>query len=233
MPADEICAQHGPYDPQMWLRRLNCRACELACDAHTARSNREEYRDKCLRSSGLVGWTKRATFDTFDAALPAQRSAVEACKAFVTTGGDTPMLLGPPGTGKTHLASAMVNHLICERGMSAAIHSAREIVKMLRAAWGKKHVDEEESESQVLKSLGYLRLLVIDEVGVGFGSESELVQLFDVIDLRYRLERPTVIVSNLPAGELKPAIGERAFDRLREGARVIPMNWPSHRGKQP
>lgn len=75
-------------------------------------------------------------------------------------------------------------------------------------------------------------LLVLDEIGVSRGSEWEAEQLFTVVDERYRLERPTVVVSNLPAGEIKQLVGDRVYDRLREGAKVVPMNWPSHRGSR-
>ncbi|MFZ3120063.1 MAG: ATP-binding protein [Variovorax sp.] len=234
VPTDEVCPTHGPYNDQAyWYGRRGCKACDAAQDAYAARTRREEYRDRCLLQSGLIGWPARATFENFAADTPAQKSALEACSAFVVKSekrGPTPWLLGPPGTGKTHLASAMVNYAIRERGLSAAIHSARDIVRMLRAGWGKKNA--EKSEEEVLDDLASLSLLVVDEVGVGFGSESEMVQLFDVIDLRYRYERPTVLVSNLTAAEIKTVLGDRSFDRLRQGARIVTMDWPSHRGSR-
>lgn len=230
----EMCPAHGPYNDQAyWYDRRGCKACAAAQDAYAARTRREEYRDRCLLQSGLIGWPARATFENFAVDLPAQKAALDACRAFVVKSekrGPTPWLVGPPGTGKTHLASAMVNYVIRERGLSAAIHSARDIVRMLRASWGKKSA--EKTEEEVLDDLASLGLLVIDEVGVGFGSESEAVQLFDVIDLRYRYESPTVLVSNLTAAEIKAALGDRSFDRLRQGARIVTMDWPSHRGSR-
>jgi DNA replication protein DnaC len=129
----------------------------------------------------------------------------------------------------------MVRYVIEHRDAEARIHSAREMVRMLRATWGSK--DRERgwdgqalNEDDLLHDLGHAALLVIDEIGVGFGSDAEQVQLFDIIDARYKYSRPTVLLSNLPAKELKAALGERAYDRLREGAQVLACQWESHRG---
>jgi DNA replication protein DnaC len=62
------------------------------------------------------------------------------------------------------------------------------------------------------------------------GTEAERLQLFEVIDRRYALSRPTVLLSNLVPGDIKAAVGERSYDRLREGAKMLKCNWPSHRG---
>ena len=74
-------------------------------------------------------------------------------------------------------------------------------------------------------------MLVLDEIGVGHGSNAEHVQLFEVLDLRYKLERPTVLLSNLTTTALKAALGDRVYDRLREGATVKACDWKSYRGE--
>jgi DNA replication protein DnaC len=86
------------------------------------------------------------------------------------------------------------------------------------------------NEVDMLDDFARASLLVIDEIGVGFGSEAEQVQLFDIIDARYKHRRPTILLSNLPAKDLKTALGERAYDRLREGSQILVCQWGSYRG---
>jgi DNA replication protein DnaC len=54
--------------------------------------------------------------------------------------------------------------------------------------------------------------------------------LFDIIDKRYRDVKPTILISNLTKAELKGFLGERSFDRLREGGLWVDFLWESFRG---
>ena len=54
-----------------------------------------------------------------------------------------------------------------------------------------------------------------------------------VIDERYKRRRPTVVISNLTVPAVKEAIGDRLYDRLREGATVLACDWSSHRSVKP
>jgi DNA replication protein DnaC len=245
------CDTHGQFAAHHLFgdRWTSCPKCaeeerQLAEEQNKQRE-RQRKREAMLNESGLVGRYLSATFDDFDAPLPAQAKVLQTCREYaasVATGSGGLWLIGPPGTGKTHLGSAIVRHVIEQRDRWAAIFSGRQIVRMLRATWGKRE-DERivttdwctpgwaTNEDALIQELGRIGLLVIDEIGASFGSESEKVQLFDVIDLRYTHRLPTVLLSNLPAKGLKDAIGDRAYDRLREGATVLPCNWDSYRGK--
>lgn len=240
------CDEHGGYDSVNYVgtRWSGCPKCasELreAEDRKIKDAQRKERRETRMRHSGIDGRFAEATFDSFKAVTAAQQKVLESTRQFVDNvdwkGGAGLWLIGPPGTGKTHLGSAMVRHAIEQRDAEAAIFSGREIIRMLRATWGHKGADRDFdgralSEEQLIADLGLMHLLVIDEIGVNFGTDAEHVQLFDVIDLRYKHRRPTVLLSNLPAKELKVAIGERAYDRLREGAQVLVCNWDSNRGR--
>lgn len=242
-----VCPSHGPYTAKHVFGKIwsYCPVCEE--DRATKEREAKRAADEALERerlqkrmalSGLVGRFQAATFENFETSSAAQEHVKTACRNFVESldgksGGL--WLVGPPGTGKTHLGSAMVNYVIREQKKRAAIQSAREIVRMLRATWAsnrepRSYFDERPAtEEGLIEFFGSLQLLVLDEVGVSYGSDSETVQLFDVLDLRYRNELPTVLLSNLPVGELKGALGDRAYDRLREGAILVPCKWESRR----
>jgi DNA replication protein DnaC len=232
------CEKHGAYTSRNYYGSTWSGCVTCANEEAAKRKDESERRDRQnrienrLMASGLEGRFLTAGFDNFHADTAAQQKVLEACRQYADTvrgdSGSGLWLIGPPGTGKTHLGSAMVRHIIEQKDAMAAIFSGREIIRMLRATWAK---DSAKSEEQVINDLAHTRLLVIDEIGVGFGSDSEHVQLFDVIDLRYKHGRPVVLLSNLPAKGLKEAMGDRAYDRLREGAQVLACNWESHRSQ--
>ncbi len=212
-----------------------CQACK-AEEERTRRADEElaqrrERETTLLARSGLQGRYLDATFDSFVAKTEDQRKVLAACRQYAENlnrqNSAGLWLIGPVGTGKTHLGAAMVNHLIRVRGVPARIASSRQLIRDLRGTWRK---DSSDSEDDVIQDYGRMPLLILDEVGVAFGTEAEQTQLFDVIDLRYQLSLPTVLLSNLPPAGLKAWLGDRLFDRLREDARVLICEWASFRG---
>lgn len=187
-----------------------------------------------MQDSNLRGRFAAASFDSYlpvNAAAQAVRDDARAFADAVAHGkhrGGGLFLIGPVGVGKSHLGAAMVRHVIqaSPKPAGAAMASVRQVVRALRSTWVR---DSKRTEGEVIADLAGHRLLVLDEVGVGFGSDGELVQLFDVIDARYQLQHPTVVLSNLALPDIRSAVGDRIFDRLQEGARTLVMQWPSYR----
>ena len=267
------CEKHGEYQAHRYTAKIlsGCPTCREEADAAErqqreaeAEARRKAAREQRVRTllaeSGLIGRQLRCTFDTYDAREPKQKQVLADCQAYMAQfqkGQELPKntlwLVGPAGTGKSHLGAAMVNHLINTHATPAAIHTVVELIRMLRATWGRSKSDpreskwvehpggdghteyapEPEGENEIIERLGNCSLLVLDDVGADHGSAAGLVQLLEIVDLRYRLERPTVVLSNLMATELKAAMGPRLYDRLREGASVKTCDWKGRRGEFP
>lgn len=90
--------------------------------------------------------------------------------------------------------------------------------------------DSDTSESEIIKRLAFPHLLIIDEIGVQYGSDAEKNILFDIINERYESLRPTILISNLNLPKLAEYAGDRVIDRMKEGGgKVLIFDWKSHR----
>ncbi len=233
------CAHHGPYQAarvdlgKLRLPPSRCPRCvaegeaaeQAACRASEAALRRKMRIEQC----GIQGRYLEASFATFKATTEPQRRAVGACAAFCDdfspTAGQTLFLIGPTGTGKTHLISAIVRHVIEHHDRNALLLSGPALIRRVRSTWG----NSQQTEEDVLDELGGVALLAIDEIGLTVPTESELRILFEVIDRRYANRRPTLMASNLNLVQLAELLGDRIFDRLSENHQVVVMNWVSHR----
>ncbi|SFB60167.1 ATP-binding protein [Azotobacter beijerinckii] len=172
------------------------------------------------------------TFADYSAKAEGQRKALEICAGYAADFGDhlkagrCMLMLGKVGTGKTHLAVAIANFLIHERGISAIYRTVGGIIDEIRSTYdGGKG-----GEAEIMKILVGSDLLVLDEVGATKATDFELATLFRIINGRYEQCLPTIIVSNLGPKELPAALGERCVDRLREnGGILVPFDWESAR----
>jgi DNA replication protein DnaC len=138
------------------------------------------------------------------------------------------VFLGPPGTGKTHLAIGL-GIRACQAGHRVAFATAAEWVARLGQAHTVGRLQDE------LTRLGRIPLLVIDEVGY-IPFEAEAANLFfQLVSSRY--ERASVIVtSNKPFGRWgevfgDPVVAAAMIDRLVHHAEVVNLKGDSYRLK--
>lgn len=175
-----------------------------------------------------------ATLDAYRTDTEGQAVALEECRDYVRRfernweQGRSMMLLGDVGTGKTHLACAVAQHVIREFGATARYTMAIEIIRDIKMTFDKA---SQQTERDVYAGLLAPDLLVIDEVGVQHGSDFERQVLFEVIDSRYRQLMPTIVISNLGLSGLRKCLGDRAVDRLTDaGGPAVLFTWASARG---
>jgi DNA replication protein DnaC len=136
--------------------------------------------------------------------------------------------LGPPGTGKTHLAIGL-GIRACQAGHRVAFATAADWVARLAAAHTAGRLPDE------ITKLGRIPLLIIDEVGY-IPFEAEAANLFfQLVSARY--ERASMIVtSNKPFGRWGEVFGDDTvaaamIDRLVHHAEVISLKGDSYRLK--
>lgn len=211
------------------------------CDRERAESRRKEDAEieeqerlrtinRRLRRSGIPKRFESKTFEEMDSKGQNQKNILKAVsnylKAFLSGSRTSLILCGRPGTGKTHIGCCLVRAAI-EKDKGAGIISISALMRNIKSTYSP---DSEKTEEEAYDFYGKMPLLVIDEVGVQFGSETEKLIFYEVINARYNNELPTVLISNLTQDELCAFIGERAFDRFKEdGGAVLAFDWESHR----
>ncbi|WP_145012371.1 ATP-binding protein [Pseudomonas oryzihabitans] len=247
------CPDHGSYAHQQVEqfdgapRTKGCSRCQwqalnLADVPSGQRANAQAEAARTLVNERLIrsGVTERfkaCTFDSFMARSKEQAHALSVCQAYAAEfparyqAGQCLLMLGNVGTGKTHLASAVVQQVIRRHRAQAVIVSASSIFRAAKAAMSRTATFTEEN---VLAELAGFDLLVVDEVGASKGSDWEVALLHEVIDRRYQGVRPTIVISNLDRQGMQDYIGARAMDRLRQGGgELIGFTWNSERRTAP
>lgn len=237
-----ICEIHGEFESKHIFGRIwsQCPTCneEHAEEkkrqiAENAAKQRELMYQAKLGGACIPERFKDRTLDLYVAKNEGQKQALAFAKLFAVNfedafkTGRSAIFCGKPGTGKTHLAIGIGLHIISQH--SVLFSTVQRIVRRIKDSWRK---DANESESDVINLFAYPDLLIIDEIGVQFGSEFEKNALFDILNERYENRRPTILLSNLTQSEVNLFLGDRVFDRLREdGGKCIAFDWESHRGQ--
>ena len=174
---------------------------------------------------------KDRTLDSYIAKTSGQQKALAFAKEYaenfdqVLKTGRSAIFVGKPGTGKTHLAAGIALSIM-QQQRTALFVTVQRLIRRVKDSWRTK----QETESEVINAFASPDLLILDEVGVQFGSEFEKQLLFDVLNERYEKLKPSILLSNIPNEQLADYLGERVMDRLREnGGALIGFNWNSYR----
>ena len=184
-----------------------------------------------IKTSLIPERFKDRTLDSYIAKTSDQKTALDFAKEYaenfdqVMKTGRSAVFVGKVGTGKTHLAVGIALSIMKQQ-KSPLFTTVQRLVRRVKDSWRTK----EETESEVIEAFASPDLLILDEIGVQFGSEFEKQILFDVLNERYEKLKPSILLSNIPKEQLGEYLGERVTDRLREnGGKMIPFDWESHR----
>lgn len=140
------------------------------------------------------------------------------------------LLAGNNGTGKSHLAAAVLHQRV-QSGQAGAFVTLPDLLAELRASYDR---DAGVRSSDLIDLVSETPLLILDDVGAERVTEWAAEQLFLVINRRYQAKLQTIITTNHPklsdlAGWIGGLQGKRIVSRLAEMCRVVSMTGPDRR----
>jgi len=169
------------------------------------------------------------TMDEFDfAARPSVNKPLllDLARGDYLTKRENVLFVGPSGTGKTHLATAL-GMAACAQGKRVRFWRVTELITTLREA------DQDRHLLRLRHQLGRLDLLILDELGYVPASKAGAELLFDVIANAYE-RQSVVLTTNLGFEHWTEVLGNErltgaALDRLTHRATIVETAGESYR----
>lgn len=157
-------------------------------------------------------------------------------------------ICGNTGCGKTHLAMAFLNELSKNSRYVPSFETAGKqydgfwVIDDVEYVVSKNLFDtikcKFSTNAQVasnarndIYTYNNTKLLIIDEFGLGYGTESELIELTELLDYRWKKGLPTVFLSNLGIKALMEYLKDRAAQRAFDGANYVEIKDSTMRSK--
>lgn len=242
-----VCDRHGPYAYSAYAVGGHvigkvCPTCLREGQEKAVRSIKEDEiqskiseRATRLAQAGVPPLFLSASFSNY---VAVNASAKKNC-AIISSYGEAfdhilamkltkgMVLTGVSGTGKTHLACALID-LIIDSGYSAVYASTPTLLWKLRDASMGRY---ETSLSHLLGKYSSPHLLILDEYGINTTTDKDYQLLFSLIDARYQKNLPTILITNVTQENLELELDDRFLERVR-GANgpVLGFEWSSFRG---
>jgi DNA replication protein DnaC len=191
---------------------------------------------RLLSSSRLPELFRVKTFENFrhkdnpKAFMAAQRVANDV-------GGKGLLMCGTTGTGKTHLAAAVVNARLAQ-GNVAVFVTVLELLADIR-----KTFDRPDTNSELLDLVKNIDMLVLDDLGAERITSWVSEQMFDIINARCMAKKQTVITTNYNPDKLIIRMaacdkygnvlddlpGKRIVSRLNEMCTIVEVSGKDQR----
>lgn len=228
-----LCPTHHTPLVKIASHKL-CKLCakEIIDHSHVAYEN--ELRQRLLlqkiKNSGLNKRYLESGFKNYMITCSEQDRAVQLCQDFaqqiISNHSPNLLLIGIPGTGKTHLSASIIRNIIHKSTKSARYYTSAEIAQKMMDTWS----DSSRSENEVVAHFASFDLLVIDEYGLHDRHEKRREMVHKVLYSRYDNMKSTLIISNFTLQNMQQDLGIRLWSRLHENnLSIVPCYWEDQR----
>ena len=177
------------------------------------------------------------SFDNFDLSIYEYDSRVyEKMKSILTIAKnyvrdfdkrkDNLLLIGPTGTGKTHISTAIARELI-HKGYDVIYDSTQNILSDFEADRFRSGYGREDNRSDKYFDC---TLLIIDDLGTEFSNQFTVATIYNLLNSRQNKGLATIISTNLSPEELAKKYEDRIYSRIiGGGSKILPFEGRDHR----
>lgn len=154
--------------------------------------------DRLLKRAAIPRRYEEKSLDNFDPYLPTLKAAKHFTEDFIKTypAVDKGLLfLGPPGSGKTHLAVAALASLVEKCRIRGLFCDYRELIRSIQDSY---NPDTEATALSIIGPVLDADLLVMDELGALKPTDWIRDTITYIINNRYSNDRVTIFTSNYP-----------------------------------
>ena len=143
--------------------------------------------------------------------------------------GESIILCGSTGCGKTHLAVAMLAEWLKKSGnMNALFITTPDLLLEIRSSFSDRATM---TEKELVEHYSTRQLMVLDDLGAEKPTEHAIATLSLILDRRIRQERQTIITTNLTVEEIEAYTNARIASRISEMKNVA-VNMPDYRKRR-
>ncbi len=234
--ADKECEIHNTKYTEISFDVFRCAECED--ERREKRRDLERHAESMEKANRTLVLPKKLQAYSFENYKINKDSAkiLKDCREYVESWPDVGgiLMLGGVGTGKTHLAVSICKELR-DKAICCKLTTVNRIIRDVRSCWGGKRTENGWGVTTVITEEIIIEryvnhgLLVIDEIGSQYGSESERIIINEIINDRYEMDAPTVIIGNVSMKEANKILGTRVIDRIKDNGNVMFFEWESHR----
>lgn len=200
----QFCDVHNCQKIEKILGKQKKWFCEVCTIPFRGRQSSDDEQIAKFRSKRLAGLKlskdlKTKDLDNFDIYEISQQKLVDDLRNYVdvVVSGEVKsnlLLIGPTGTGKSHLATGILK-LLNEKwmlGKSIGFISSFKLAQQVMSSWGV----HDSSSRDICNEFSELDFLVIDDFG--FDDEGPKMKILQkILFLRHENGKPTIITSNL------------------------------------